>query len=747
MMGAPKTIAQTALLTRREFAAAAGLLIAFSMSPHAVWAADAGAKLPAMLAANPRLDAWLHIDPEGTVSVYSGRVELGQGNTTALAQIAAEELDIDIGRIRMIPVDTTRSPNEGVTAGSNSIEAGGSALRAAAAEARAILIGIAAQRLGAETAELYVDDGTIRRRDGMGQFTYWQLSADAALAHEATAPFTVKPVNLHRIVGQPAERLDIPNKVMGRPAFVQDLQLPGLVHGRVVRPPSYDAELVSLDESQVRAMPGVVAVARDGRFLGVVAQREEQAIAAREALAKAAQWRVPSTLPDMNQVNEYLQILPDIEVQTVSEKSGDVSGVVKTIMATYHKPYLAHASIGPSCAVAGMIDGMLTVWSHTQGPYPLRGDIAKAVGVEPQKVRVIHSQGSGCYGHNGADDAALDAVLLSLAAGGKVVRVQWMRDDEFGWEPFGSAMTMDARVGLSADGTILDWQYHLYSCSWNMRPGGRDGVNLLAAWHAAKPLPHASARELPLPGGGGDRNAVPTYVFANRRIFDHFIPDMPLRVSALRTLGGFGNIFAVECMMDEAAAAAGADPLAFRLKHLEDPRARAVLTTVADRARWVPGAKSDGVHGRGIGFCRYETTKSYVAMIADVAVDRATGDVRVQRVTTAVDSGQVINPDGLKNQIEGGIIQGASWTLKEQVKFDHQQITSRDWAGYPILRFDEVPEVEVVVLDHPELPSLGAGEASQGPISAAIANAIFHATGARVRDLPFTPSRVKSALT
>lgn len=733
-------------LTRREFAAAAGLLIAFSMSRHAARAADSGARLPAMLANNPRLDAWLRIDPEGTVSVYTGRVELGQGNLTALAQITAEELDVDIARIRMIPVDTTRSPNEGVTAGSNSIEAGGAALGAAASEARAILVGVAAQRLGAETAELYVDDGTIRRRDGTGQFTYWQLSADASLARDASAPFTVKPVNLHRIVGQPAERIDIPDKVMGRAAFIQDLQLPGMLHGRVVRPPSYDAELVSLDESPVRAMPGVVAVARDGRFLGVVAQREEQAIAAREGLAKAAQWRVPSTLPDIDHVHEYLQSLPGIDVKTVSEKSGDVAGVVKTVTATYRKPYLAHASIGPSCSVAGMIDGMLTVWSHTQGPYPLRGDIAKAVGVEPEKVRVIHSQGSGCYGHNAADDAALDAMLLSLAADGKIVRVQWMRDDEFGWEPFGSAMTMVARAGLSADGTILDWQYDLFSCTFNMRPGGRDGVNLLAAWHLAKPMPQASARELPLPAGGGDRNAVPTYVFASRRIVDHFIPDMPLRVSALRTLGGFGNIFAVESMMDEAAGAAGADPLAFRLKHLDDPRARAVLTTVADRAHWVAGAKSDGVHGRGIGFCRYETTKSYIAVIADVAVDRTSGVVRIQNVTAAVDSGQVINPDGLKNQIEGGIIQGASWTLKEQVQFDRQQITSRDWDSYPIFRFDEVPEVEVVVLDHPELPSLGAGEASQGPISAAIANAIFHATGARLRDLPFTPERVKSAL-
>jgi CO/xanthine dehydrogenase Mo-binding subunit len=279
-----------------------------------------------------------------------------------------------------------------------------------------------------------------------------------------------------------------------------------------------------------------------------------------------------------------------------------------------------------------------------------------------------------------------------------------------------------------------------------MRPGGRGGVNLLAAWYVGKPQQRAAPQELALPGGGGDRNAVPVYNFANTKIVDHFIPDMPLRVSALRTLGGFGNVFALESMMDEAAAAAGADPLAFRLKHLNDPRARAVLTAVAQKAAWAPGAKSDGTHGRGLAFCRYETTKSWVALVADISVDRNSGDVRVLRVACAVDAGQIINPDGLKNQIEGGIIQGTSWTLKEQVKFDRQQITSRDWAGYPILTFEEVPEVDVVLIDHPELPPLGAGEASQGPISAAIANAIFHATGARLRDLPFTAARVKSAL-
>ena len=713
------------------------------MSPSL--AAEQGQRLPAMLGANRRLDSWLRIDPVGTVTVFTGRVELGQGNTTALAQIVAEELDIGLERVRMIPVDTSRSPNEGVTAGSNSIEAGGAALRAAAAEARSIVLAKAAEHLSAPAGKLVVRDGIITVADGAGRISYWELAAETPLASEATGAIAAKPASAHSLVGKPAQRLDIPDKVMGEPAFVQDVRLPGLVFGRVVRPPNYSAQLMTVDDAAVKKMPGVIAVVRDGRFLGVVAEREEQAIAAREALAKTARWRTVSDLPDQTKIHDYLKSLPNIDTKTVNEKGATGAAAAKTHSASYTKPYLAHASIGPSCAVAGFVDNTLTVWSHTQGPYPLRADLAKATTLPPDHIRVLHTPGSGCYGHNGADDAALDAALLAIATN-RIVKLQWMRDDEFGWEPFGSAMAMSARGGLSADGTIIDWQYELWSCTHNMRPGNQSGVNLLAAWHFEQPHNRATPAEAPLPAGGGDRNAVPTYEFANQKIVDHFIADMPLRVSALRTLGGYGNVFAVESFMDEMANLAGADPVAFRLKHLKDERARAVLQAAAEKAGWKEGAKGEAARGRGVAFARYETIKSYVALIADVSVDRASGQVKVERVTAAVDAGQIINPDGLINQIEGGIIQGASWTLKEAVKFDRQSIVSRDWAGYPIMNFREVPAVDVVLLDRPELPSLGAGEASQGPTSAAIANAIFHATGIRLRDLPFTPERVKAAL-
>jgi len=734
-------------LSRREFAAGlTGIVIAFSMAPTLSFAAEARAGMPAMLAANRRLDAWLRIDSVGTVTVYTGRVELGQGNLTALAQIVAEELDVAFERVRMIPVDTMRSPNEGQTAGSNSIEAGGAALRAAAAEARAIVLKRAGEKLNAPAETLIVTDGIVIAKDAPGRISYWELAGEISLRQDATGSIAAKPASAHKIVGTPAPRIDIPGKVMGEAMYVHDMRLPGMVFGRVVRPPSDTSQLMSVDEAAVRALPGVIRVVRDGRFLGVVAEREEQAIAAREALARAARWQVPAALPDQARLHEQLKSLRGMDTQTVDQKTGAAGAAVKTHTATYTKPYLAHASIGPSCAVAGLVDNVWTVWSHTQGPYPLRGDLAKVTGVPPERIRVIHSQGAGCYGHNGADDVALDALLLAIATQGRIVKLQWMRDDEFGWEPLGSAMEMSARAGLDATGAIVDWQYDVWTCPHNMRPGSATGINLLASAHLATPFPRGRPVEAPLPGGGGDRNAVPCYEFPNQKIVDHFITEMPLRTSALRTLGGFGNVFAHESFMDEMAHLAGADPVAFRLKHLKDERGRAVLEAAAKKAEWKPGARSDGVRGRGVAYSRYETIKAYVAMIVDVVVDRATGQVKVERVTAAADAGQIINPDGLTNQLEGGVIQAVSWTMKEEVKFDREKITTRDWSSYPILTFSEVPAVDVVLLDRPEERSLGAGEASQGPTPAAIANAIFHATGVRLRNLPFTPERVKEAI-
>jgi CO/xanthine dehydrogenase Mo-binding subunit len=730
--------------TRREFGKALGAVtIAFSLAPRVALAAGP-AKLPGSLAGTPMLDAWLSINADGTVTVFTGKVELGQGAVTALAQIAAEELDVAFSEVRMVSGDTATTPDEGFTAGSQSIEYSGTALRLAGAEARTILLARAAEQFSIPAEQLTTQDGRVKAPDGRSA-SYGELAARGMLHREASATVKPKPAAEHMIVGRPIGRLDIPAKVTGGASYVQDMRLPGMLHGRVVRPPRYGAHLASIDEAAVQHLPGVVAVVRDGSFLGVVAEREEQAIRAREALAKSARWEAGEDLPDPAGINEFLRALPS-EAAVVSEKPGAPAAAAKTIEATYTRPYLAHASIGPSCALAEFKDGAYEVWSHTQGVFPLRRDLAKTLKVAESAIRVSHAQGSGCYGHNGADDVALDAALLARAVPGRPVRVQWMRDDEFAWEPYGAAMTASARAGLSADGHVVDWQFEVWSNTHSTRPGEPDGDNLLASWHLADPDKPARPKNIPQPAGGGDRNAVPLYDFPVQKIVNHLIPAMPIRVSALRTLGAYANVFALESFMDELALAAGVDPVEFRLRHLKDARARAVIEKAAAMAGWKPGAAGDGVRGRGIGFAKYKNLSTYVAVVAEVEVDRASGALRVSRAFAAADAGQIINPNGLANQIEGGVIQSTSWTLKESVRFDRSGIQSRDWLSYPILTFPDVPTVEVALIDRPEERSLGAGEAAQGPAAAAIANALHHACGARVRELPLAPARVKAAL-
>jgi CO/xanthine dehydrogenase Mo-binding subunit len=737
-----------AIITRRQFAAGVGgLVIAFSLDPK--FAPAQGAKLPGSLANNPMLDAWIRIEADGGATVCTGKVELGQGIVTALAQIAAEELDLPLARLRMISGDTEKTPNEGITSGSQSIEFGGVALRLAGADARAVLVDAAAKRLGVDAGRLTVANGVISAPDGR-KVTYGELAGSINLHREVDANVKPKSPAAHRIVGQPIARFDIPRKVTGGVAYVQDLRLPGMLHGRVVRPPNYGAKLVSIDEAAIKAMPGVVGIVRDGSFLGIIAEREEQAIKASVALGKSAKWTPGPALPDQASIYDHLLALPD-DPHVISEKQAPppdgAQGGVKIIEATYRKPYMAHASIGPSCAVAQFRDGKMTVWNHSQGVFPLRGNLVMALKLPPEKIHCIHNEGSGCYGHNGADDVALDAALLARGApDGRPVRLQWMRGDEFGWEPFGPAMVMKAKAALAADGRIADWNYDVWTNTHSTRPSEPGGDNLLASWYLAEPQQPAPPHILPQPAGGGDRNAVPLYEFPRQRVVHHFIKAMPIRVSALRTLGAYSNVFAIESFMDELALAAGADPVSFRLAHMKDPRARAVIEAVARKASWNPDATGGDGRGRGIGFAKYKNLATYVAVVAQVEVDRASGRVSVPRAWAAVDSGQIINPDGLANQMEGGIIQSTSWTLHEEVKFDRAGITSRDWLGYPILTMPEVPKVEVELIDRPNERPLGSGEGAQGPAVAAIANAFAHATGKRLRDLPLSPERVKAVL-
>ncbi len=691
------------VFSRREFTAGFGaIVVAFSLDPKLARGQE---RLPGSLQNNRRLDGWIRINADGSATIFTGKVELGQGILTALAQIAAEELDLPLSRVKMISGDTGQTPNEGQTAGSQSVENSGTALRMAGAEVRAILIDLAAKRLGVPADQLTLADGMIAAPDGR-KVGYGDLNPE--LNREASAKATPKPAAAHKIVGRSISRFDIPAKVTGGAAYVQDIRLPGMLHGRVIRPPRYGSKLDSVDEAAARAMPGVVAVVRDGSFLGVVAEREEQAIGARAALLKSAKWTLGPQLPDPARLFEVIKSLPSKDA-TIGVKQGPLPENARTFEAVYTKPYMAHASIGPSCSVAEFKDGKMTVWTHSQGVFPLRAELAKALKMPAASLRCVHVEGSGCYGHNGADDVALDAALLARALPGRPVRLQWMRDDEFGWEPYGPAMVMRAKAALGGDGKIADWDYEVWSNSHSTRPQSTDGTNVLAAWYLAE-------------------------------------PQKTIRVSALRTLGGYANVFALESFMDELAAAAGVDPVAFRLAHLSDPRARAVIEAVAKKAAWTPGEKGDGARGRGIGFAKYKNLACYVAVIAEVEVDRGSGMMRVPRAIAAVDAGLIINPDGLTSQIEGGIVQSVSWTLKEEVRFDRSGILTRDWASYPILTMPEAPEIEVELINRPNERPLGAGEGSQGPAVAAVVNAFANATGKRIRDLPLNAARVKAAL-
>jgi len=722
------------MTSRRAFLKSGGaLVIAFSLDAFAQ--APAAPSLPGSLAGNRMLNAWLRIDPDGTVTIFSGKIELGQGIGTALAQIAADELDVDLKRIRMVHGDTALTPNEGQTAGSLSIQTSGTAVRYACAEARAMLLSAAAAKLG--TQELKVVDGTINN-----SLTYWTLAGELDLKKEATASAKPKPPSEYQWVGKSVPRHDIPKKFTGGAAYVQDIRLPGMLFGRVVRPPSPGAKLVSLDESSVKRLQGVVVVVRDGDFVAVATEREEQAIKARAALARSAVWKESATLPPSGaELYQHMQSL-DVPAQVMVDRNSTAAApAAKTLQARYTRPFQLHGSIGPSCAVAQWTDGKLRVWTHSQGVYPLRGDLANVFGIEPSAVRCTHAEGAGCYGHNGADDVALDAALLARATNGRPVKLQWMRDDEFMWEPYGSAMVMELGASLDAQGNVVSWSHELWSHPHSRRPGQSKGSHTLAARHLAKPVGAAPVGDVPLPSGGSDRNAIPGYDFPSVKVAKHFIVDSPLRTSALRTLGGYGNVFALESFMDEAALAAGVDPVEFRLRHMKDPRARAVIEATAAKAGWKPGNK-----GWGFGYARYKNIGCYCAVAAEVEIDRSTGAARVLRAVSGVDAGQVVNPDGIANQIEGGFIQSTSWTLKESVSFDRTRVRTRSWNDYPIMRFEEVPQVDVVILNQPDQPFLGVGEGSQGPTAAAIANAIASLTGKRLRDLPFTPGKVKAAL-
>jgi CO/xanthine dehydrogenase Mo-binding subunit len=698
--------------------------------------------LPVTLAANPVLAAWLDFAVPGVVTISSGKVEYGQGVWTALAQVAAEELDVELRRIRVAPVSTATSPDEGITSGSRSIEESGSALRQACAQARYVFLSAAADRLGVDAGALGVTDGEITTDAGGTGLTYWLLAAPGLLDREAGAPRPAKTPARWSVAGRSAARLDIPDKVTGRPRFLHDLVLPGMLYGRVIRPPAPAASLAGLGDPP---LPDDVVTVRDGSFLGVVAPVDRIAVASARAVAGAVRWDVTPSLPDERDLKGFLLSAPAQVVTVDSRHDEDAAGsVTRTLEAEFTRPFLAHAAMAPSCAIARWDGTEVTVWSHSQGVFALRGAIAAGLGLSVGQVTVNHVEGAGAYGHNGADDVALDAVLLARAVPGHPVRVLWSREDELCWAPLGSAMLARLAAGLDASGRIATWRQDVWSNGFIGRPGSGGEPRLLALAHLEGGRPMSPAPDGPPTGAmGSTRNAVPGYDIPDRVIVRHRLLSMPIRTSSLRSLGAFLNVFAIESFMDELAAAAGADPVEFRLAHLTDPRARRVIGQVAQMSGWAGRAGPGDGTGLGLGYARYKGGAGYCAAVARVEADT---DVRVSDVWLAVDVGRVINPDGVINQVEGGAVQSASWTLRERVSFDRIRVTSVNWDTYPILRFTEVPRVEVAIVAAPDEPETGAGEVAQGPVAGAIGNAVADAVGVRVRDLPLTREQVARAI-
>jgi nicotinate dehydrogenase subunit B len=603
---------------------------------------------------------------------------------------------------------------------------------------------MAAERFSVTVEHLIVRDGVFSVvGHPQHSVSYADLMGGKAFNLQVTNQVPLKSPAAYQIVGKPEPRQDLPLKAAGRHYFIHDLKVPGMLHARVVRPPNPAAKLVSLDEDSLKSIPGLVKVFHHGNFIGVVAEREEQAIRAAKQLK--VEWQETAVYPKMQDLFTALRDQPT-EDSLLIEK-GDVqkafAGAAKQLHSTYYQPFHAHAAIGPSCAVADVKGDQVTVWASTPGPYPLSGALAQLMGIPAENIHLIFMEGAGSYGQNGADDAAADAVILSQAVS-QPVRVQWTRQDEFIWEPKSPAMIMEVYGGLDEQGNVAAWDYHVRSPSHVARARFA-GQLVTTQLLSGQPAPQARF------SFGAERNAPTNYAFPTQRVTVHYLRDSLLRASSFRSLGGAENTFANESFMDELAAAAGVDALEYRLRYLSEPRERAVLEAAARNADWEsrPSPRDQTslvAEGRGMAFARYENDQAIVACIAEVQMERESGVIRVKRIVLAHDCGLIINPDGVKNQIEGNVIQSLSRALKEEVKFDEMHITSIDWETYPILTFSEVPEIEILLINRPDQPALGAGEPSTVTTAAAVANAVFDATGIRLRQIPFTPERVRESL-
>jgi len=725
------------VLSRRDLLKAGGaIVVSFSL--------PAGARgqalpTPGKTLDGSEVDGFLVIQQDGGVTIYSGKVDLGTGHRIAVRQMVAEELDIAVGRIALVEGDTALTPDQGPTAGSTGITRGAVPIRQAAATARQELLRLASERLKVPSGELAISDGAIAPRVGQAtSLGFGDLIGGKRFSLKIDPKAPLKDPKTYRLVGKPLPRPDLPGKATGRHVYVHDFKLPGMLHGRVIHPPAVGAKLLAVDEASIEAIPGARVVRKES-FLGVVAEDEWAAVRAARELK--ASWGPGTGLPGNAELPRLVR--ESAVAEETLESRGDAPAALakaETVLsARYYWPPQSHASMGPSCAVSDVRGDGATIWTASQATHKYWPHFASFLGLPREKVRLVYLDGAGCYGMNGHDDAAADAALLSQAVG-KPVRVQWMREDEHGWDPKGPPQLLEVKASLGPDKRIAAWEAEMWL---PQATKGLPNIPLISPAAAGLPQPQGLA------AGLITQNADPSYTVPNVRLVVHWLKDTPLRPSNIRAPGKIANSFAVESLVDELAVAAGMDALAFRLGHTTDPRGVEVLKRVGAMTKWEPrvGPNRAGAgRGRGIAYVHYKHAENYVAIGMEVAVDRASGAVKVTRVACAHDCGLVINPDGVRNQVEGGIVQTLSRALFEEVTFDRERVTSLDWASYPILRFPDAPEVIVDLVDRPELPPMGAGEAATAPVAAALANAIFDATGARLRDVPMTPERVKAAM-
>jgi nicotinate dehydrogenase subunit B len=735
-----------AKLSRRDFILSGGaVVVGFVLtSSLAKWTsaqqlapADAGGRSLGV----DQVDSFLAFHADGTVTVYTSKVDVGTGLRIVMCQVAAEELGIPVERVSVVEGDTTLVPNHGGTGGSTGVPRGAVDVRQAAATARQAILNLAASQLNRPAAELVLADGMVRPASGGAGVTIASLIGGKQLSLKVDPKAPLRAPASYTVVGKPILRTDVPEKCTGRHGYLQDFSLPGMLHARVIRPPAMGATLMSVDESSIRGIPDV-RVIRVESFLAVVASDEWAAIRAARDLK--ATWTAWQGLPGSEGLAQRMRqgaIERDEVLVNRGDAAANLPSAARQLSATYTWPFQSHASLGPSCSVADVREDGATVWTSSQGTYGLRANLAKIFNMKEEKLRVIYLDGSGSYGSNGNDDAAADALLLSQKLG-KPVRVQWMRQDEHGWDPKGPPQILELRAGLDADGRIAAWDTQMWLPS--TIPGNRPLVGVAAA---------ALSQDQGRGAGQISQNGDPPYATPHLRVVVHWLKESPLRLSNLRAPGKIANVFAIEGFTDELAAEAKMDAVEYRLRGLSDSRGIEVIKRAAEMIGWQSrrspnpqAAQGNLLLGRGIGYAHYKQSENYVAVATEVAVDRASGKIAVRRVTAAHDCGLIMNPDGLRNQVEGCIVQTLSRALHEEVKFDRSRVTSVDWASYPILRFPEAPQVDVILIDRPDQPLLGAGEATTAPVAAALANAIFDATGVRLRSAPFRPENVRAGL-